>query len=160
MRTKIRIAISWLLVIATMAIIFRFSSQNSSDSTDTSEGVIENILGTIIGEEAIRPSVVQKMQLPIRKIAHFGIFMLLGFCLANAFKLSINKRELLSYLLAGVTSILYAISDELHQAFTYGRYALATDVVIDSTGAIIGIALLFCLDRFVKFLNKRKARTS
>ena len=34
---------------------------------------------------------------------------------------------------------LYAISDEVHQHFVEGRHAAALDVLIDATGALVGV---------------------
>jgi VanZ family protein len=38
-------------------------------------------------------------------------------------------------------TILYAVSDELHQGFTLGRTPSVRDVFIDALGGLIGIAL-------------------
>jgi len=41
----------------------------------------------------------------------------------------------------------YAITDEIHQAFVPGRQAQATDVLIDTLGAAIGLLLLWTFGR-------------
>lgn len=43
--------------------------------------------------------------------------------------------------------ILYAISDEFHQLFVPGRGGQIRDVLIDSTGAIVGVAICFKKDK-------------
>jgi hypothetical protein len=40
---------------------------------------------------------------------------------------------------AWVLVVLYAIGDEIHQAFVPGRTPLVTDVAIDSIGGLLGI---------------------
>jgi VanZ family protein len=42
-----------------------------------------------------------------------------------------------------VWAILYACSDEWHQRFTPGRTSSITDVFIDITGAVIGLAISY-----------------
>ena len=37
------------------------------------------------------------------------------------------------------SSILYAISDEVHQYFVPGRFATLTDLIFDTLGIIIGL---------------------
>ncbi len=44
--------------------------------------------------------------------------------------------------LAVIAAILYAVLDELHQAFTPGRHPTITDVGIDSVGAIVAMKLV------------------
>ena len=47
----------------------------------------------------------------------------------------------LGFLAAFCLTILYAVSDEWHQAFTPGRSPSSLDVIIDGTGGLIGLAL-------------------
>ena len=44
-----------------------------------------------------------------------------------------------------VLTILYAISDELHQGLVAGRHASASDVVIDGIGAVLAVACVWFL---------------
>ena len=48
-----------------------------------------------------------------------------------------------------VFCVLYAISDEVHQYFVPGRAMMATDVLIDSIGAILGCLLFFAVKRYI-----------
>lgn len=41
-----------------------------------------------------------------------------------------------------IIGIIYATSDEIHQAFVPGRGPLLTDVLIDTMGVILGILLV------------------
>ena len=45
---------------------------------------------------------------------------------------------------------LYAASDELHQVFVSSRTALVSDVLIDSTGAAIGLLSLWGIGKLLK----------
>jgi VanZ family protein len=66
----------------------------------------------------------------LRKGAHMTEYAVLAYLLARAV-----GREAPA-LVAGV---LYAASDELHQAFVRGRHASPVDVAIDSVGLLIGV---------------------
>ena len=55
---------------------------------------------------------------------------------------------------AFVLSLLYAISDELHQTFVPGRSGRLTDVGFDSLGALLALGLVWW------FSNQRWARVS
>ncbi len=136
---------SWLCVALTMLMIFCFSAEDANKSTQTSAGVIEDVLDTVLPEEEITPELVNKFQFPFRKMAHFGIFMLLGFCLANAFNTTIKSKWYISYPCAFAIGALYAVSDEWHQNFSAGRGPAITDVLIDSAGVLTGIVIFFLL---------------
>ena len=45
---------------------------------------------------------------------------------------------------------LYAASDELHQVFVSSRTALVSDVLIDTTGGVIGLLLLWSTGKILK----------
>jgi VanZ family protein len=68
----------------------------------------------------------------LRKCAHVTEFAVLGFLLARAI-----GREAPALLLG----VLYAASDEFHQAFVRGRHASPVDVTIDSLGLLLGLAV-------------------
>lgn len=64
--------------------------------------------------------------------------------LSIAFFRALNKGKSVSriqFSVAVCLSILYAISDELHQRFTPGRTSTFMDVCFDAAGAILGLAL-------------------
>lgn len=146
----IKIILSWVAVIASVFMICNFSMEDSTESTETSSGLIKDVLEVVMPEEEITPEVIKKYQLPVRKIAHFGIYMLLGFCLGNAF---VNTTPLKLYFNLGISLIsLFAFSvfDEMIiQSATKGRGPAFTDCLIDTAGGFLGI-LTFCLILFIK----------
>ena len=102
--------------------IFLFSSQPGEESSKISNDLI------------------------IRKLGHFSEYMTLGFFsfsyLSNLFIENNNikdfkKTGILSFLF----SIIYASSDEFHQTFVPGRDGNIVDVLIDSSGSLVGILL-------------------
>lgn len=79
----------------------------------------------------------------MRKSAHFIAYLVLGLLVSYAMKnetfaASAWKRRGISLLIC----VAYAISDEFHQIFVPGRGPLLKDVLIDGSGAAIGIMLL------------------
>ncbi|MBQ8738060.1 MAG: VanZ family protein [Clostridia bacterium] len=155
MRKSIVLTLSWACVLLTMIMIFCFSAEDAEKSTQTSSGVIEDVLDIVLPKDEITPEVVKKYQFPFRKAAHFGIYMLLGFSLANAFLSTVKGKKYISYICALACGILYAILDEWHQNFSDGRGPSARDVLIDSSGALVGI-LIFVL--FMYIFNRIKSK--
>lgn len=82
-----------------------------------------------------------KADFVLRKVAHSLEYMMLTFLLFRAFKGSFSLNPIRLYFYSGVLSLLYALSDEFHQAFIPGRYGSLGDVLIDATG-IIGFYIL------------------
>ncbi|MBE6673737.1 MAG: VanZ family protein [Ruminococcaceae bacterium] len=160
MNKTVSIIISWFLVALTMIIIFNFSAETATESTETSKGVVVQVLDIFMEKEEITPPVIAEYHLPIRKLAHFGIYMLLGFCMLNAFEKSFRIKLWQNSVYAVIMCSLYATTDELHQNFAEGRGPQITDVLIDSAGALLGslifVALLLLYQKiiFVK-LSKR-----
>lgn len=89
------------------------------------------------------------LELIIRKLAHFSVFLILSFFTTRLVRLYTKNFVLIGLIL----TILYAVSDEYHQSFTADRTPLVQDVVIDSLGAIVGsIIYLVC----TKMFNKKR----
>jgi VanZ family protein len=88
-------------------------------------------------------SSVPGTQLPGRfwdKLVHFVVYALLGVLfmlpLSGGRLDGVTRRSAVAAL---VLSMLYGVSDELHQTFTPNRTADAMDVVADTLGASAGI---------------------
>lgn len=102
--------------------IFLFSSQPGEESSKISNDLI------------------------IRKLGHFSEYMALGFfsfCyLSNILMGKDKMRDFKkTVILSFLFSVLYASSDEFHQTFVVGRDGNIVDVLIDSSGALVGILL-------------------
>lgn len=97
----------------------------------------------------------------IRKLAHFGIYFLLGLCWFLGLKnkmTSIGLAAFVAWLLASG----YAAFDEFHQSITPDRTPLMEDVILDATGALTSIllALVFFLFIFKKKQTKQSFKRS
>jgi len=82
---------------------------------------------------------------------HIGEYCLLVILVYRLLKLKLNQPDKFIYLLSFTASILYAISDEIHQYFVPGRFATLTDLIFDALGIIIG---LFCIHIYVNHFKK------
>lgn len=154
----IKLILSFVLVLLTMSIILTFSLQTGEKSSNTSTGVIEEVLNSVIGEENVTDEMVSSFQIPVRKMAHFGIYMLLGFTLINLFNQIVLTFDLSKYLMyvSFFVGILYAIFDEfVIQGVTTGRAPSWIDVLIDTSGVAIGIILFIPILTLTKKLNKK-----
>ena len=158
MKFNVKVVLSWFLVFVVMFMIFGFSGEPGEKSEETSKGFIVEVLDIVMEKEEITPQVVKKFQFPVRKMAHFGEYMLLGFCLINALKETTNKKVLFNGLFSVAIALLYAITDELHQSFIGNRGPKYVDVLIDFSGSVIGVLIFI---GFIYWYNKliKRSRT-
>ncbi|MCI9435156.1 MAG: VanZ family protein [Bacilli bacterium] len=140
--------IIYILLISWMGLIFFFSHQSAIDSDKVSSGVIDKIIHTIeiISNHKLTDNELELISnylvFPIRKLAHFTLYFILGILFYNLIKSYIknNKKRIIVSLLF---CLLYACSDEIHQIFIPGRSGEIRDVLIDSIGSFMGIILIY-----------------
>ena len=132
-----------ILILIIFITIFRFSSENSTKSEDTS-GKVVNVIKINPKSKKLneleKKRLGEKMVKPIRKLAHFTIYMILGIAVMNymnTYKMD-NKRRIILTIIVGM---LYATSDEIHQFFVPGRSAEVRDVCIDTLGVVFGVII-------------------
>lgn len=131
-----------LLVIFWMTIIFLFSNQKANDSSKLSDGIIlktVNIVSNITGKKYSDEEVLKRFVRPVRKLAHFSIYLILGILVYLTVK-DYNIKNII--LISLMICIIYSLSDEIHQLFIKGRSGEFLDVFIDSVGSFIGINLV------------------
>lgn len=140
--------ISWLPAVFIMAAIFWFSHQPADVSTEMSDQVTKALLGVaeMTGIMRFSPERVYELcvilSTPVRKAAHITEYTLLYLAVLFALKhWGFSGRKWLSR--SFLITVLYACTDEFHQLFIPGRAGLATDVMIDSIGALVITAALW-----------------
>ena len=163
----------WFLTCLTlfwMVFIFMMSSAGKDESNSQSGAVCEFICEHFVeGYEEMAPEeqiqMQQKISFPVRKCAHLSEYAVLGaLMILTAASWRREGEEtmrtgetpggtvrILPVLAAG---FLYAVSDEIHQIFVPGRSGEPRDVLIDTSGVLIGI----CLVRFHFSLRERRKR--
>ncbi len=143
-KRKIHIGVSWVLVIICMGIIFFLSAQNGEESSDLSGSFVMaflNGLGIVIDEGLLR------------SIAHCLEFMGLSVLFFNAIYVTWFLK--LTPIIAFFGTVLYAITDEIHQIFVPGRAFQISDILVDSTGALIGVIASFVILKVILYIMKR-----
>lgn len=133
------------LVILWMIIIFCFSNQPATQSSKLSDGFINRTVvrvyeifnGKIDNEK--QQEIISKYSYPIRKMAHFTLYFILGFLVFIYLNGCTQNKFIIIYSL--LICFIYACTDEFHQYFVNGRYCSFIDVLIDSAGALTSILL-------------------
>ena len=148
--TRLLRIVLWFLVLSWMAVIFCFSMENADESSSTSGAVIRWLLERFDKTfPALSPveqfAEIEAWSFVVRKLAHFLVFAVLGFLSAAASSVDLGAKE--AFLMALAIGIVYAASDEIHQAFVPGRACQFRDVLIDSSGVLLGAGFLILLLR-------------
>lgn len=140
------IAVSWLLAVLCAAVIFKLSGQNGSDSQELSDEVnswLSVFLGKLLDIGFVRKS------------AHFFEYCGFSLLVFNAFYQTFGRfRPLLTLL----TTVIYSISDEIHQYFVPERACRFFDVFVDFLGALTGLAICFALITICKNIKERMGK--
>lgn len=143
---------SVLLLVGWMAVIFYLSSQSAAESSELSRGLVYKTFCTFYPyfeefSQAKQLEIISNMTFPVRKAAHFSEYALLAVFAVNAVRWydwkSLKVRNTTAFLMC----VIYSVSDEIHQSFVPGRACRLLDVIIDSTGALVAIALILLFEK-------------
>ena len=132
-----------MIVLAVMVCIFYLSSQTATDSRALSNEVVEQLKDYVETIECLAPF-IRKMNLSyprirIRKVAHFTIYLVLGFVSYLALPRQCPLRKKMALVIS--LCFIYAITDEFHQSFVPGRAPEVRDVLIDTLGSSVGMSI-------------------
>ena len=159
-----------------LIVIFYFSSQEAEESTRRSVSVGKAVCSIIIKDfdkltDSDQYDYAHSIDHFIRKQAHFCEYMLLGMLTLNAFYVLFVMISRKSdrfrafkepFPVRSVTALIfcaiYAASDELHQYFVPGRFASPKDVLLDTLGALTGIAILILIWQLSRKLKSKKRK--
>lgn len=147
LKRKIALFVTWGFTVFCMIIIFYYSHQIASVSSQTSSGWIKRLF------EAFGIELTSHF---IRKMAHaieFG-----GLCFA--FNMSFASSYLkFCPLLSIASTVFYASTDEVHQYFISGRACQLRDIFVDFCGAaLVTISLSIMYYIYLKIKTKREVR--
>ena len=152
---KIVLLVFWMLV------IFTFSQTNGEKSSGKSIGILKKTVITISDamynikiikkpiSDKKASEIANKLNYPARKLMHISEYFILALLFYLVYA-SYNIKKV--YILTVTSSILYAISDEVHQLFT-GRTGKVTDVLVDTIGIMVAILVIYSV-------KKRKTKVS
>lgn len=87
----------------------------------------------------------------LKKVFHVIIFGILSVLYLLALKpgIPLSDFRYRTFFLSFFLTVLYALSDEYHQAFTPGRHSSLYDVIVDAGGAVVFLSSLY-------FIRNRK----
>src|SRR6266496_4787282 len=88
-------------------------------------------------------STITAIHLALRKLGHLIEYAVLAAFLWRALRNGTSMRAKMSTLFAGVWVVcaIFAATDEFHQSFIALRSASLLDVMIDTSGAVVGLAI-------------------
>jgi VanZ family protein len=122
-----------------MALIFGFSTEAGAPRHTS------RILGPLLRwiNPGLSDETIQRVQLVVRKSAHLTEYAVLALLVWRARRRPVRgdrrpwRRSDMFFALA--VAALFAATDEWHQSFVPSREGRFTDVLIDSTGAAVGL---------------------
>lgn len=143
-----------IMTICWLILIFGFSSRDA----DTS-GQDSGRIGRMVGEcfvpgfkewsAAKQEHFVEAVDFPIRKTAHATEYAILGMLMFGTIYEE-KKSKVHNYVLPWIFGTCYAASDEFHQLFVPGRSGQIRDVIIDSSGVLAGLLVIYIVMRIRK----------
>lgn len=138
-----------LAAVLLLVFIFHNSAQNGADSSAASDKVTK-IAGDILDSVGIEHE-PEKLSHFIRKDAHFTEFFLLSLTLFYAIYFFKGNKRVSAILPPILCAIVASIDEFIVQRATEGRSPQILDVLIDFSGALFAVLILyFALSRYLK----------
>lgn len=141
MYKKNRIIFSWILLVIWMIFIFYMSAQPDDISNSQSGFVIKLLQSIGIDSSGNNIGLLTTI---VRKGAHFSEYAILGLLSYNVMKNYFTKKR--ARIVAVLIVFFYACSDEFHQLFVSGRAGKITDVIIDTSGGIFSVLVIWMIN--------------
>lgn len=145
--------VSLVLLIIWMGVIFSFSAKPADASSEMSMTTGRFIGHLIIKDFEKQPqerqdAFAEKIEHGVRKTAHVLEYALLGILIVQVF-LSFQKTKGIHMVIYFCMGVGYAVTDEMHQLFVPGRSGQIGDVMIDSTGVLLGVLFSYGIYRYI-----------
>jgi len=140
----------WLPVLIWMAVIF--TASNDRSSARHSSRLIEPLVRWLLPHA--QDQTVRAVVYNVRKLAHVTEYAILAMLLwrvfAQSFPEPTRPRLWRTGVLVVFIAFVYAASDEIHQLFVPDREGNPVDVLIDTSGAILGLLVIWAWNRWRK----------
>lgn len=171
-------SIATIFLVMLYGIIFAFSNQEGEVSGGLSRMISEKCVAIlkVLSHKNWSELMMQRMttyfEHPIRKLAHFGEYAVMGILLFGMWypwtgyenwqkmkeEKSVGRWRMIPLLLRIVIPWVFcsAVADEVHQLFVPGRYGSFADVILDTAGGCFGV--FCCIFLFDRVINKRKGK--
>lgn len=126
---------AWVPVLLWMGVIFWLSGDQFSD--ERTAGWLSSM--PVLGALGLPPTVVEVLNVIVRKCAHFVEYAVLSMLAYRAVTVSLGGRPARRAVVCAVAlAVLCATADEVHQTTTRFRTGSPKDVALDSVGALAG----------------------
>lgn len=135
--------------------IFRFSEQNGEESSSLSFRITmmcTDFFNKLAGKhwtEEVMESIATYFEHPIRKLAHFTEYAVMG-SLISIILFNIQHKLKPQFFIATIWVFLSASFDEIHQLFIPGRSGNFMDVLLDTSGGITGFFFMYLVYKLLK----------
>ena len=129
--------------------IFLLSSSNASNSNELSKGLINffiNLYEKITHKDLYNELIIVKLNYPVRKLAHFTEYFILAIIIYKLL-FYVNKNVNLIYFNTILLCIMFASFDEFHQLFVSNRTGRLFDILIDTSGSLLSIIIIYLYTR-------------
>ena len=145
----------WLLVFLVLSLlttgyIFTNSFKDVTQSKSDSDVVVDKIKPVVDPDDSIDDETFDKY---VRKTAHVTEFALLGVCIGGVMVCLYCKVKKVFVSMPLLIVVLVGVCDEFIQSFS-DRASSVSDVLIDSAGGVLGLAL--CVGAVCAFKAWRK----
>lgn len=149
--------INFILLPGWMLFIFLNSAKDATQSSLASSEFTHSLLNFLTNLGLANACDINSAEFTafesnIRTWAHFFEFMVLGLLAYRFFCNYYNNKAIYKIIVPIAGSIVYSITDELHQLFVPGRACDIFDIMIDTAGIITGVLIY----HMIAVLLKRK----
>jgi len=128
-----------------MALIFSSSGESGAASHTLALLQYTNELLRL----SLSPGTLILLNFALRKTAHFSVYLVLGLLIYRALAGGLTRFTLRFACWTAALGLLYALTDEFHQAFVSTRTASLYDVGLDFTGVVVSLVFPLLRSRFV-----------
>lgn len=151
-----------ILALVWMCVIFSFSAQTKEESSAVSESLSYRMVSSTghffhwnLEDEQLQ-EIADTIEYFVRKGAHmaeYAVLSVLIFIWLGLWEMTLFRKCTTAFF----ASAVYAASDEFHQLSVAGRAGRVSDVLIDSSGALLGVLLFILCCKLVRMLRRRKS---
>lgn len=129
---------------------------DSAEMSSQKSGAVTQVLQTVVS--AVSPGGVVKEGI-VRKLAHFTEYAVLGMMLMLCVRIY-TKRYLQNVFIPLFAALAAGVIDEMIQLTSSGRSSEVRDVVIDFSGAAMGIIICILLIILYNHMTRKKMRAA
>lgn len=99
--------------------------------------------------------------IPIRKIAHFALYALLGRAIFTFIRQHYIFAKIQTYyIFSFIATVIYAITDECHQIFINGKSAELKNVLIDASDCTLTLIMNYIIMHLLSQCKYNRERTN